>query len=52
METSLERLGIDRIDLYLTHEPDPNTPVEETFGTFAALVERGLIEVGTADAGD
>jgi aryl-alcohol dehydrogenase-like predicted oxidoreductase len=41
--TSLERLGIDRIDLYLTHEPDPDTPVEETFATFEALAERGLI---------
>jgi aryl-alcohol dehydrogenase-like predicted oxidoreductase len=43
VETSLERLGIDRIDLYLTHEPDPNTPVEETFATFQTLLERGTI---------
>jgi aryl-alcohol dehydrogenase-like predicted oxidoreductase len=43
VETSLERLGIDRIDLYLTHEPDPSTPVEETFATFQALLERGTI---------
>jgi aryl-alcohol dehydrogenase-like predicted oxidoreductase len=43
VETSLERLGVDRIDLYLTHEPDPDTPVDETFATFAALHERGLI---------
>jgi aryl-alcohol dehydrogenase-like predicted oxidoreductase len=43
VETSLERLGIDRIDLYLTHEPDPDTPVEETFATFQALLERGAI---------
>src|ERR1044071_2217424 len=43
VETSLERLGVERIDLYLTHEPDPETPVEETFATFAALMERGLI---------
>ena len=41
VETSLERLGVERIDLYLTHEPDPDTPVEETFATFATLVERG-----------
>lgn len=41
--TSLERLGVERIDLYLTHEPDPETPVEETFATFTALHERGLI---------
>jgi aryl-alcohol dehydrogenase-like predicted oxidoreductase len=43
VETSLERLGIDQIDLYLTHEPDPDTPVEETFATFQALLERGTI---------
>jgi aryl-alcohol dehydrogenase-like predicted oxidoreductase len=52
VETSLERLGIDRIDLYLTHEPDPKTPVEETFATFATLVERGLIEAwGVSNVG-
>jgi len=43
VETSLTRLGVERIDLYLTHEPDPDTPVEETFGTFATLAERGLV---------
>ena len=43
VETSLERLGIDRIDLYLAHEPDPDTPVEETFATFQVLLERGTI---------
>jgi aryl-alcohol dehydrogenase-like predicted oxidoreductase len=43
VETSLERLGVDRIDLYLTHEPDPDTPVEETHATFQALLERGTI---------
>jgi aryl-alcohol dehydrogenase-like predicted oxidoreductase len=41
---SLERLRIDRIDLYLAHEPDPKTPPEETIGTFAELAEEGLIE--------
>jgi aryl-alcohol dehydrogenase-like predicted oxidoreductase len=43
VETSLERLGVDRIDLYLTHEPDPETPLEETHATFQALLERGTI---------
>jgi aryl-alcohol dehydrogenase-like predicted oxidoreductase len=42
-ETSLERLGVDRIDVYLTHAPDPDTPVQETFAAFGALAERGLI---------
>ena len=43
-ETSLERLGVDRIDLYLTHEPDPATPVAETLAAFEELVERGAVE--------
>jgi aryl-alcohol dehydrogenase-like predicted oxidoreductase len=54
-ETSLDRLGIDRIDLYLTHEPDPDTPVAETFAAFEELAERGAIEhwgVSNVDADD
>jgi aryl-alcohol dehydrogenase-like predicted oxidoreductase len=43
-ETSLERLGVDRIDLYLTHEPDPETPVAETLSAFEELAGRGVIE--------
>ena len=43
-ESSLERLGIERIDLYLTHEPDPDTPVAETHAAFEELRGRGLIE--------
>src|SRR4051794_28617256 len=43
VETSLERLGVEQIDLYLTHAPDPATPLEETFATFGALLDRGVI---------
>jgi aryl-alcohol dehydrogenase-like predicted oxidoreductase len=43
VETSLERLRVERIDLYLTHEPDPDTTVEETFAAFSSLAERGLV---------
>jgi aryl-alcohol dehydrogenase-like predicted oxidoreductase len=43
LESSLERLGIDRIDLYLTHSPDPETPLEETLATLDELVGEGLI---------
>ncbi len=43
VETSLERLRVEWIDLYLTHEPDPDTPVEETFATLSTLAERALI---------
>jgi aryl-alcohol dehydrogenase-like predicted oxidoreductase len=42
-EASLERLGVERVDLYLAHEPDPETPVAETIGAFETLVERGLV---------
>jgi aryl-alcohol dehydrogenase-like predicted oxidoreductase len=44
IETSLERLGVDQVDLYLAHEFDPGTPIEETVATFAGLVEAGLIK--------
>jgi aryl-alcohol dehydrogenase-like predicted oxidoreductase len=43
IESSLERLGVDHVDVYLAHEFDPDTPVEETAATFEALVERGVI---------
>jgi aryl-alcohol dehydrogenase-like predicted oxidoreductase len=43
VDTSLERLGVEQIDLYLTHAPDPDTPVAETFQTFEALLDRGVI---------
>jgi aryl-alcohol dehydrogenase-like predicted oxidoreductase len=42
-ESSLERLGVDSVDLYLAHAPDPDTPPAETFGAFEELVERGVI---------
>ena len=43
LESSLERLGVDRIDLYLAHEPDPETPLAETIATFELLRGEGLI---------
>ena len=42
-EASLERLGIERIDLYYAHEDDPRTPLEETLGAFGRLITDGLI---------
>jgi aryl-alcohol dehydrogenase-like predicted oxidoreductase len=41
--SSLQRLGIERIDLYYAHRDDPDTPLEETLGAFAALIDDGLI---------
>lgn len=43
-EGSLERLGIDRIDLYQLHWPDPQgTPLEETWGAMATLQDEGKV---------
>ena len=41
--TSLERLGIDHVELYLTHEFDPEVPLEESFGALEQARAEGLI---------
>src|SRR5947208_2387590 len=43
VEQSLRNLGVDYIDLYQVHWPDPNTPFVETAGALAQLVEEGKI---------
>src|SRR5258708_2921523 len=40
---SLERLGVERVDLYLAHEPDSAVPLVDTIVTFEELREEGLI---------
>jgi aryl-alcohol dehydrogenase (NADP+) len=45
---SLERLGIDSVDLYYAHQDDPDTPLEETLGTFDALIREGKIRHAAA----
>ena len=40
---SLDRLGVERLDLYLTHEPDPETPIEETLQGLDELVRMGKV---------
>lgn len=42
-EASLRRLGTDYIDLYYLHRVDPNTPIEETVGAMAELVQEGKV---------
>ena len=42
-EASLRRLHTDRIDLYYAHMDDPETPLEESLGTFDALVSEGKV---------
>lgn len=51
-DESLARLGVDHIDLYYQHRVDPDTPIEETWGALAELVEAGKIRyAGISEAG-
>jgi aryl-alcohol dehydrogenase-like predicted oxidoreductase len=51
-ELSLQRLGTDHIDLYYQHRVDPDTPIEETVGQMAALVQEGKVRyLGLSEAG-
>jgi 1-deoxyxylulose-5-phosphate synthase len=43
IETSLERLGLERVPLYMAHAPDLDTPIEETLAAFDELVRTGLV---------
>jgi aryl-alcohol dehydrogenase-like predicted oxidoreductase len=50
-EASLKRLGIGTIDLYYQHRVDPLTPIEETVGAMARLVEEGKVRfLGLSEA--
>ncbi len=48
IEGSLQRLGIDTVDLYYAHRDDPDTPIAETLGAFGALVSEGRIRHAAA----
>ena len=51
-EASLRRLGVDTIDLYYLHRVDPATPIEETVGAMAGLVQAGKVRyIGLSEAG-
>ena len=50
-EGSLKRLGVDHIDLYYQHRVDPQTPIEDTVGAMAALVQQGKVRfLGLSEA--
>ncbi len=50
-DASLQRLGVDCIDLYYQHRVDPNTPIEETVGAMAELVRSGKVRyLGLSEA--
>ena len=52
-DASLQRLGVDHIDLYYQHRVDPNTPIEETVGAMAELVAAGKVRhIGLSEAGE
>jgi aryl-alcohol dehydrogenase-like predicted oxidoreductase len=51
-EASLRRLRVDMIDLYYQHRVDPNTPIEDTVGAMAGLIEAGKVRfLGLSEAG-
>ena len=43
LESSLRRLGVEHVDMYLTHAWDPDVPVAETLGVFGELVRSGKV---------
>ncbi|HEY9693127.1 MAG TPA: aldo/keto reductase [Oculatellaceae cyanobacterium] len=48
---SLQRLGVDVIDLYYLHRVDPNVPIEDTVGAMAELVKQGKVRyIGISEA--
>jgi len=50
-DASLQRLGVDHIDLYYQHRVDPQTPIEDTVGAMADLVKAGKVKyLGLSEA--
>ncbi|KIQ00114.1 MULTISPECIES: L-glyceraldehyde 3-phosphate reductase [Pseudomonas] len=41
LDQSLQRLGVDYVDIFYSHRFDPHTPLEETAGALASIVEQG-----------
>ncbi|WP_242135867.1 L-glyceraldehyde 3-phosphate reductase [Aestuariivivens marinum] len=41
LNQSLKRMGLDYVDIFYHHRPDPNTPLEETMGALADIVRQG-----------
>lgn len=50
-DRSLDRLGVDHIDLYYQHRMDPDVPIEETVGAMGRLIEAGKVRrIGLSEA--
>ena len=41
LDQSLKRMGLEYVDIYYSHRPDPNTPLEETMGALDLIVRQG-----------
>ena len=41
LDASLKRMGLDYVDIFYHHRPDPDTPLEETMGALASAVQQG-----------
>src|ERR1700761_8691178 len=51
LDASLQRLGVDHVDLYYQHRVDPDTPIEDTVGAMAELVKAGKVKyLGLSEA--
>ncbi len=48
IDGSLQRLGIDTVDVYYAHKDDPDTPLQETLGAFGELIAEGRIRHAAA----
>ncbi|MCU1692787.1 MAG: aldo/keto reductase [Frankiales bacterium] len=53
LDQSLQRLGLDYVDIFYSHRPDPDTPLEETAGALHSAVQQGkALYVGISSYGD
>lgn len=53
LDQSLKRMGLDYVDIFYSHRPDPNTPLEETMGALDQVVRQGkALYVGISNYSD
>ena len=53
LDQSLKRMGLDYVDIFYSHRPDPNTPLEETMGALDLMVKQGkALYVGISSYND
>ncbi|MDR0429113.1 MAG: L-glyceraldehyde 3-phosphate reductase [Tannerellaceae bacterium] len=53
LDQSLKRMGLDYVDIFYSHRPDPETPIEETMGALADIVRQGkALYVGISNYDD